>query len=131
MISKSAYKVIQAHAEQFDRAIIDNRSFDHSLYVSSSHPVNVLTCRSSLSFCFKSLEPSYLLCINNRFTERPQHMLMRVAVGIHDSGIDRATETYHLTSERCFTRAPPTLFNAGTQPTVEQLLFGDDSIEGI
>ena len=66
------------------------------------------------SFGFKTLERSYLLKLNGRTAERPQHMLMRVSVGIHGSDIDRVLETYNLMSERYFTHASPTLFNAGT-----------------
>ena len=67
--------------------------------------------------CFdasQTLERSYLLRINGKVVERPQHMLMRVAVGIHKGDIDAAIHTYHLMSERWFTHASPTLFNAGT-----------------
>jgi hypothetical protein len=60
------------------------------------------------------LERSYLLRIHNKVVERPQHMLMRVAVGIHKEDIDSACKTYNLLSERWFTHASPTLFNAGT-----------------
>lgn len=62
----------------------------------------------------KTLERSYLRRINGIIVERPQHMLMRVAVGIHGSDIDAAIETYNLLSEKWFTHATPTLFNAGT-----------------
>ena len=71
----------------------------------------MLTLRS---FGFKTLERSYLLKLNGRVAERPQHMLMRVAVGIHGSDIDRVLQTYNLMSERFLTHASPTLFNAGT-----------------
>lgn len=66
-------------------------------------------------FGFKTLERSYLLRINGQVVERPQHMLMRVAVGIHADDIDSVRETYDLMSQRWFTHASPTLFNAGTQ----------------
>lgn len=69
---------------------------------------------SSTSFGFETLERSYLLRINGRVAERPQHMIMRVAVGIHGNDLDRVIETYNLMSERYFTHASPTLFNAGT-----------------
>lgn len=61
----------------------------------------------------QTLERSYLRRVNNIIVERPQHMLMRVAVGIHGSDIDAAIETYDLLSEKWFTHATPTLFNAG------------------
>lgn len=66
------------------------------------------------SFQFKTLERSYLLRINGRVAERPQHMIMCVAIGIHGADIDRVLETYNIMSERYFTHASPTLFNAGT-----------------
>lgn len=87
------------------------------------------------SFGFKTLERSYLLKLNGRTAERPQHMLMRVSVGIHGSDIDRVLETYNLMSERYFTHASPTLFNAGTpNPQLSScflVCMKDDSIEGI
>lgn len=86
-------------------------------------------------FGFKTLERSYLLRIDGHVAERPQHMLMRVAVGIHGSNIDAAIETYNLMSERYFTHASPTLFNAGTpHPQLSSCFLvsmRDDSIEGI
>ena len=54
-----------------------------------------------------------MLRINGKVVERPQHMLMRVSVGIHKEDIDSAIQTYHLLSERWFTHASPTLFNSG------------------
>jgi len=90
---------------------------------------------SSTSFGFKTLERSYLLRINGRVAERPQHMIMRVAVGIHGNDLDRVIETYNLMSERYFTHASPTLFNAGTpHPQLSScflVCMKDDSIEGI
>jgi len=87
------------------------------------------------SFGFKTLERSYLLRIDGRVAERPQHMIMRVAVGIHGNDIDRVLETYNLMSERYFTHASPTLFNAGTpHPQLSScflVCMKDDSIEGI
>ena len=87
------------------------------------------------SFGFKTLERSYLLRINGRVAERPQHMIMRVAVGIHGNDIERALQTYNLMSERYFTHASPTLFNAGTpRPQMSScflVAMKDDSIEGI
>jgi ribonucleoside-diphosphate reductase subunit M1 len=87
------------------------------------------------SFGFKTLERSYLLRINGRVAERPQHMIMLVVVGIHGADIDRVLETYNLMSERYFTHASPTLFNAGTpHPQLSScflVCMKDDSIEGI
>jgi ribonucleoside-diphosphate reductase subunit M1 len=87
------------------------------------------------SFGFKTLERSDLLRLNHRVAERPQHLLMRVAVGIHGRDIDRVIETYNLMSERYFTHASPTMFNAGTNhPQLSScflVAMKDDSIEGI
>lgn len=84
---------------------------------------------------FQTLERSYLLRVNGKVVERPQHMLMRVAIGIHKSNIDAAIQTYHLLSEGWFTHASPTLFNAGTpRPQMSScflLCMKSDSIEGI
>lgn len=78
---------------------------------------------------------SYLLKINGKVAERPQHMLMRVSVGIHKDDIDAAIETYNLMSEKWFTHASPTLFNSGTcKPQLSScflLTMSDDSIDGI
>jgi ribonucleoside-diphosphate reductase alpha chain len=86
-------------------------------------------------FGFKTLEKSYLLKLNGQIAERPQHMFMRVAVGIHKTDIESAVKTYNLISERWFTHATPTLFNAGTpKPQMSScflLTMKDDSIDGI
>lgn len=86
-------------------------------------------------FGFKTLERSYLLRINGKVAERPQHMLMRVAVGIHGTDVASAIETYNMMSEKAFTHASPTLFNAGTpNPQMSScflVCMKDDSIEGI
>ena len=84
---------------------------------------------------WQTLERSYLLRINGKVVERPQHMLMRVSVGIHKENIPAAIETYHLMSERMFTHASPTLFNSGTpHPQLSScflVCMKNDSIEGI
>ncbi|KAF8507640.1 ribonucleotide reductase alpha subunit [Hysterangium stoloniferum] len=117
MISQQIYEIVRANAEQLDSAIVYNRDFDYNF------------------FGFKTLERSYLLRINGRVAERPQHMLMRVSVGIHGKDIERAIETYHLMSQRFFTHASPTLFNAGTpNPQLSSCFLvsmKEDSIEGI
>ncbi|PFH49976.1 hypothetical protein AMATHDRAFT_75912 [Amanita thiersii Skay4041] len=117
MISKETYDVVCENAEALDSAIVYSRDFNYNY------------------FGFKTLERSYLLRINGKVTERPQHMIMRVAVGIHGSDIERAIETYNLMSERYFTHASPTLFNAGTpHPQLSScflVCMKDDSIEGI
>lgn len=77
----------------------------------------VMFTHVSFSLCLcslQTLERSYLLRIEGKIVERPQHMLMRVSIGIHKANIELAVQTYHLMSERWFTHASPTLFNAGT-----------------
>lgn len=89
------------NAALLDSEIIYDRDFDYDY------------------FGFKTLERSYLLKVDGKIVERPQHMLMRVAVGIHKEDIDSAVKTYHLMSQRWFIHATSTLFNAGTpQPQV-------------
>lgn len=86
-------------------------------------------------FGFKTLERSYLLRVNGKIVERPQHMLMRVALGIHGESITEVIETYELMSNKFFTHATPTLFNAGTpRPQMSScflLAMKEDSITGI
>jgi ribonucleotide reductase alpha subunit len=86
-------------------------------------------------FGFKTLERSYLLRVNSKVVERPQHLLMRVSIGIHKSDIQAAFETYELMSQLWFTHATPTLFNAGTvKPQMSScflLTMKEDSVEGI
>lgn len=117
MLSKEVYGVIKANAAKLDEAVVYDRDFDYEY------------------FGFKTLEKSYLLKVNGKIAERPQHMLMRVAVGIHGEDIDAAIETYNLLSEKWFTHATPTLFNAGTpKPQMSScflLTMKDDSIDGI
>jgi ribonucleoside-diphosphate reductase alpha chain len=117
LVSKETYKVIKEHAAALDEAIIYDRDFSYDY------------------FGFKTLERSYLMKIDNKVVERPQHLLMRVAVGIHGSDIPAAIETYNLLSEKWFTHATPTLFNAGTpKPQLSScflLTMKDDSIDGI
>jgi len=117
MIADDVYKIIQDNAAKLDSTIIYNRDFGYDY------------------FGFKTLERSYLLKINGQIAERPQHMLMRVSVGIHKEDLDEAIATYELMSKRMFTHATPTLFNAGT-PTPQMsscflLQMQDDSIDGI
>ena len=86
-------------------------------------------------FGFKTLERAYLFRVNNKIVERPQHMWMRVAIGIHGSSLNAVKETYDLMSQKFFTHATPTLFNAGTRrPQLSScylIAMEDDSIEGI
>ncbi|MGZ0015496.1 ribonucleoside-diphosphate reductase subunit alpha [Yeosuana sp. AK3] len=117
LLADDVYKVIMEHKETLDSTIIYNRDFGYDY------------------FGFKTLERSYLLKLNGQIAERPQHMLMRVAVGIHLNDIESAIETYELMSKKYFTHATPTLFNAGTpKPQMSScflLTMKDDSIEGI
>src|ERR1700752_3100547 len=117
LIADDVYEIIQANAQQLDSSIIYDRDFGYDY------------------FGFKTLERSYLLKMNGKVAERPQHMIMRVAVGIHKEDIAAAIETYNLMSERWFTHATPTLFNAGTpKPQMSScflLQMQDDSIDGI
>ncbi len=86
-------------------------------------------------FGFKTLEKSYLLKVNGKIVERPQHLFMRVALGVQPHNIEEAMKTYHLISEGWFTHASPTLFNAGTNKAQMSSCFlvamRDDSIDGI
>ena len=117
LIAEDVYEIVMANAQILDSTIIYDRDFGYDY------------------FGFKTLERSYLLKMNNQIAERPQHMIMRVAVGIHKEDIASAIETYNLMSERWFTHATPTLFNAGTpKPQMSScflLQMQDDSIEGI
>ncbi|KAJ8328829.1 ribonucleotide-diphosphate reductase subunit rnr1 [Batrachochytrium dendrobatidis] len=117
MISKTTFDCILKNADRLNSAIIYDRDFNYNF------------------FGFKTLERSYLLRINRKTAERPQHMLMRVAVGIHGDDVEAVIETYNLMSEKYFTHASPTLFNAGTpNPQMSScflLTIEDDSIEGI
>jgi ribonucleoside-diphosphate reductase alpha chain len=117
LLSKEVYDIIKKNAVELDEAIIYDRDFGYDY------------------FGFKTLEKSYLLKLEGQIAERPQHMLMRVAVGIHQTDIASVIETYNLLSERWFTHATPTLFNAGTpKPQMSScflLTTQDDSIEGI
>ncbi|VDI48027.1 ribonucleoside-diphosphate reductase subunit M1, partial [Mytilus galloprovincialis] len=117
MISKETHEIIIKNADKLNSAMIYDRDFSYNY------------------FGFKTLERSYLLKIDQKVAERPQHMLMRVAVGIHENDIEAAIETYNLLSEKWFTHASPTLFNAGTcRPQLSScflLTMHSDSIEGI
>ncbi|AGY97680.1 CPXV083 protein [Cowpox virus] len=117
IISSITMDIVNKYKDKLNSVIIYERDFSYNY------------------FGFKTLEKSYLLKINNKIVERPQHMLMRVAVGIHQWDIDSAIETYNLLSEKWFTHASPTLFNAGTSRHQMSSCFllnmMDDSIEGI
>lgn len=117
LISKEIYDIIMKNADSLNSAIIYDRDYHYNY------------------FGVKTLMRSYLLKINGKVVERPQHMLMRVAVGIHRNDIEDAIETYNLMSEKWFTHASPTLFNSGTcKPQLSScflLTMTDDSIDGI
>lgn len=117
MISEETLNLVKKHAVRLNSAIIYDRDYSYNY------------------FGFKTLERSYLLKITGKVAERPQHMLMRVAVGIHKEDVDSVIETYNLLSEKWFTHASPTLFNAGTtRPQLSScflLTMHSDSIEGI
>ena len=117
LLSNEVYKVIAENAETLDSTIIYNRDFGYDY------------------FGFKTLERSYLLKLNGKIVERPQQMLMRVAIGIHLNDLGSAIETYELMSKKYFTHATPTLFNSGTpKPQMSScflLTMKEDSIDGI
>jgi ribonucleoside-diphosphate reductase alpha chain len=117
LLSEEVHKVIMENAEFLDSHVIYTRDFNYDY------------------FGFKTLERSYLLRINGKIVERPQHMLMRVSVGIHLGDLESVIETYDLMSKKFFTHATPTLFNAGTpKPQMSScflLAMQDDSIDGI
>ncbi|EGC32866.1 ribonucleotide reductase large subunit [Dictyostelium purpureum] len=117
LVSKELYDIVNEHAERLEKAIDYQRDFDYDF------------------FGFKTLERSYLHRINNSIVERPQHMLMRVSIGIHGNDIDNAILTYEKLSQKLFTHATPTLFNAGTPyPQMSSCFLvqmKEDSIDGI
>ena len=117
LIADDVIEIIKDNAELLDSSIIYDRDFGFDY------------------FGFKTLEKSYLLRIDGKIVERPQHMYMRVAVGIHKNDMDSVISTYNQMSERWFTHATPTLFNAGTpKPQMSScflLMMKDDSIDGI
>ncbi|WP_224015616.1 ribonucleoside-diphosphate reductase subunit alpha [Ferruginibacter albus] len=117
LIADDVMQIIEDNADLLDSTIIYDRDFGFDY------------------FGFKTIEKSYLLRINGKIAERPQQMYMRVAIGIHKADIESAIKTYHLMSERWFTHATPTLFNAGTpKPQMSScflLTMKEDSIDGI
>ncbi|CAM9325123.1 unnamed protein product [Ectocarpus sp. 12 AP-2014] len=117
LIADDVYEIIQKNKQRLNSALIMDRDFDYDY------------------FGFKTLERSYLLKADGKVVERPQHMIMRVSVGIHKDDIEKVIETYDLMSQRLFTHATPTLFNAGTpKPQMSScflLTMKEDSINGI
>ena len=117
LISEEIYKIIRKNADELDSSVIYDRDYNFDY------------------FGFKTLERSYLIRTNGKVTERPQHLFMRVALGIYKEDIQAAIETYNLMSEKWFIHATPTLFNAGTpKPQMSScflLSMTEDSIAGI
>jgi ribonucleoside-diphosphate reductase alpha chain len=117
LLSDQVYDIIQKNAEKLNTTIIYSRDFNYDF------------------FGFRTLERSYLTKLNGQIVERPQHMLMRVAVGIHLNDIDEAITTYELMSKQFFIHASPTLFNAGGPNSQMASSFvlqvQEDSIDGI
>lgn len=117
MISKDVYDTVKRYEDELNSAIVYDRDFQYNF------------------FGFKTLERSYLLKLNGKVAERPQHMLMRVSLGIHGDNIEKVLETYNLMSLKYFTHASPTLYNSGTpQPQMSSCFLvqmKDDSIDGI
>jgi ribonucleoside-diphosphate reductase alpha subunit len=117
LVADDVYAIIQENKELLDSSIIYDRDFRYDY------------------FGFKTLSRSYLMRLNGKIAERPQQMLMRVAIGIHKKDVASAIKTYNLMSEGWFTHATPTLFNAGTpKPQMSScflLTMKSDSIEGI
>ncbi len=117
LIAKDTYAIVKKNAALLDSTIIYDRDFSYDY------------------FGFKTLERSYLMKVDGQIVERPQHMLMRVAIGIHGEDLESAVETYNLMSDKWFTHATPTLFNAGTpKPQLSScflLTMKEDSIDGI
>ena len=117
LVSKELYETVQKHKAKLNDIIKYDRDFLFDY------------------FGFKTLEKSYLMRVNSKIIERPQHLLMRVALGIHGSNIKEAIKTYDLMSNKHFIHATPTLFNAGTsRPQLSScflMAMKDDSIDGI
>ena len=117
LISDETYQIVQKHKDLLDASIIHDRDLEYDF------------------FGYRTLEKSYLMKVNREVRETPQFMIMRVAVGIHGDNIEKILETYEWMSNRYFTHATPTLFNAGTlKPQMSScflLHMKDDSIPGI
>lgn len=117
LISEDVFNIVMANKEKFEEAIDYKRDYNYDF------------------FGFKTLTKSYLLKLHGKIVERPQHMLLRVSIGIHGEDVERAIETYNLMSDKWFTHATPTLFNSGTpHPQMSScflLAMREDSIDGI
>lgn len=116
LVSQELYEIVMANAKEIDSQIIHDRDLEYDY------------------FGYKTLEKAYLLKVNGVAFERPQYMIMRVALGIHGADLESAFRTYELMSKGFFTHATPTLFNAGTpRPQLSScfLVPMEDSITGI
>lgn len=116
LVSDELYEVVQRNKEKLNSYLDYSRDYNFDY------------------FGFKTLEKAYLMRVNGRVIERPQHMFMRVSLGIHGNDIKDALQTYDLMSTKHFVHATPTLFNSGTRvPQMSSCyLYGmDDSIDGI
>ena len=117
LLSAKVYQIITEHYERINEVLDFSRDFSYDF------------------FGFKTLERAYLLKVDGKIVERPQHMLMRASLGIHEDDLESAFETYNLMSQMWFTHATPTLFNSGTpKPQMSScflLAMREDSIEGI
>lgn len=117
LLSEEFYSIVQKYKDQIDGAIVYDRDYKYDY------------------FGFKTLERGYLLSLNGKIVERPQHMIMRVAIAIHGDNIYEILKSYEMMSQHFFTHATPTLFNAGTirqqLSSCFLLTMKDDSIEGI
>lgn len=117
LIADDVYEIVQKHGQELEKAIDYSRDFGYDY------------------FGFKTLEKSYLQKMDGVVVERPQHMIMRVALGIHKGDIDNVIKTYNLMSKKYMTHASPTLFNAGTtHPQMSScflVAMKDDSLDGI
>uniref|UniRef100_A0A8C5M7M2 Ribonucleoside-diphosphate reductase n=1 Tax=Leptobrachium leishanense TaxID=445787 RepID=A0A8C5M7M2_9ANUR len=116
MISKETLDVVLANKDRLNSSIIYDRDFSYNFFGFKVRP--------DVTFSYTHLQVWGV-------AERPQHMLMRVSVGIHKADIEAAIETYNLLSEKWFTHASPTLFNCGLLTSCFLLCMKDDSIEGI
>lgn len=117
IIDPNVWSIIKNNKDFFDNLVDYNRDFEIDY------------------FGFKTLERAYLMRVDKKVVERPQHMWLRVSIGIHFDDLDAVKETYDLMSQKYFTHATPTLYNAGTpRPQLSScylLSMEDDSIEGI
>ena len=117
LISQELYKMVMSNKEKLNTFIKYERDFNFDF------------------FGFKTLEKAYLMKVNGKIVERPQHMLMRVSLGIHGNDFKDALNTYEMMSQQYFIHATPTLYNAGTpRPQCSScflVAMEDDSIDGI